>query len=520
MRWLKRDRWKAGIALAGLLLLLALWLLVAVMWFPVSANAYERRSGFAGPGTVTLQTPSAEDLTVTAVALDIQKQNDVKLQRDNSGIWPWLNAGSIGTICLALAAVIGTIIGFRQWRGNREDERKKEIAAQDKELRDREDARRKELETQDKDLRAQAEERFKAAVTALGDENEGTQVGGAILLRSFLNKDDEKIYGRYYTQIFDLAVAYLRLSSTSQPSEDSNTPLPLTPLRQALIVVFREAFPLARDRLKEQEPKTKFNSQSLDASHVKLDNAYLAKADLKQAWMPNASLRGASLEGADFTEANLTDADFREAQFRFTIFTKANLEGANLSGIFPSRSVIFRFAKLNNADLHDANLSRHAVFYNAELNGANLARAILTGADLTVADFSGADLSGADLSRAMFQEQGANYVILGTKFRGANLSEANFSGVDMRGVYLNDAILRDTKMHNVRGVTKEQIDDFEAREAIVDKTTRTNASQPTAAPAAQSTDAQIPTTTPAQVNTPPPSTDGSSSTSAQPNTEP
>ena len=94
-------------------------------------------------------------------------------------------------------------------------DRKKEIAAQDKELRDR------------------AEERFQTAVTALGDEKEGTQVGGAILLRSFLHEDDEKIYGRYYTQIFDLAVANLRLRHF-----DTDTPEPLTSLSQALIDVF------------------------------------------------------------------------------------------------------------------------------------------------------------------------------------------------------------------------------------------------------------------------------------------
>lgn len=56
-------------------------------------------------------------------------------------------------------------------------------------------------EVQDKDLRDRAEERFQTAVAAFGDEKIGVQVGGAILLRSFLNPADEEIYGRYYTQI-------------------------------------------------------------------------------------------------------------------------------------------------------------------------------------------------------------------------------------------------------------------------------------------------------------------------------
>src|SRR5947209_6310385 len=84
------------------------------------------------------------------------------------------------------------------------------VTAQDKESRDRDLDRQKEVAAQDKELRAQAEERFKTAVTALGHEKESVQVGGAILLCSFLKPGDEAIYGRYYAQTFDLAVAYLR----------------------------------------------------------------------------------------------------------------------------------------------------------------------------------------------------------------------------------------------------------------------------------------------------------------------
>ena len=63
MRWLKRDRWKAGIALAGMLLLLVL-----MVWVPVSvAGAYERASGLAGSGAITVQGTATEDATVTAL---------------------------------------------------------------------------------------------------------------------------------------------------------------------------------------------------------------------------------------------------------------------------------------------------------------------------------------------------------------------------------------------------------------------------------------------------------------------
>src|SRR6266481_9563641 len=138
MRWLKRDMWRMGIAFVGMLLFLALWiwLMVFVMLAPVSAAAtYERASGFAGPGTVTLQTPSTADLTVTAAVQDQLKQQDEKARRDNSFPWTILNAIG-GSILLAAAAIVSTIIGFSQWRGNRNDDRKKEKDAQDKELKD------------------------------------------------------------------------------------------------------------------------------------------------------------------------------------------------------------------------------------------------------------------------------------------------------------------------------------------------------------------------------------------------
>src|SRR5437660_5370461 len=48
MRWLKREMWKAGIAIVGMLLLLVL-----MVWVPVSAaGAYEGASGITTPVTV------------------------------------------------------------------------------------------------------------------------------------------------------------------------------------------------------------------------------------------------------------------------------------------------------------------------------------------------------------------------------------------------------------------------------------------------------------------------------------
>ncbi len=345
MRWLKRGVWKLGIPLIGLL-----FLLVLMVWVPVSAGAYEGTSRPAIAGQV--QATPTVDLTVTALAkeqLALQVQQLQNQQKDQNN---WLANNSTALIA-AITAIVVAFIGFTQWTGNRRDERRKEVISQDKELR------------------AQAEERFKSAVAALGSENEATQVGGAILLRSFLNPDDEEIYGRYYAQIFDLAVAYLRFSTTSQSSEDpdvpslfpdpSSFPRPLTPLMQALVVVFKEAFPLARNRL--GQVKSPYDTRSLDASGIRLDNAFLDRSDLSHIWMVGASLRNAVLISADLSKGRLIKADLSNAIFLRTNLSGTYLTEANLSG------TNFREADLRGTVLHGADLSVTNSLKKTDLRG-------------------------------------------------------------------------------------------------------------------------------------------------------
>ncbi len=84
MRWLKRNLWKIGIALAGMLLLVVL-----MAWVPVSAaDTHEEVSGLAMFGTVTVQTTPTVDATVTALnkeklAQEVQQlQNQVQNQNN------------------------------------------------------------------------------------------------------------------------------------------------------------------------------------------------------------------------------------------------------------------------------------------------------------------------------------------------------------------------------------------------------------------------------------------------------
>ena len=96
-------------------------------------------------------------------------------------------------------------------------------------------------------------------------------MGAAITLRTFLQPG----YEQFYRQAFDLAVAHLRLrkaeaSAPEPPSSPDHvliipkgsfrqeqqpppptTSIPLNSLSQALITVFKESFPLARNELKK-----------------------------------------------------------------------------------------------------------------------------------------------------------------------------------------------------------------------------------------------------------------------------
>jgi hypothetical protein len=287
MRWFKRDMWKTGIAYAGILIFLIL-----VLWIQVStSHAYEGASGSATPGALTVQTTPTEDETVTALNKEKLTQEVQQLKSQNEpDLFSWLRTNA-AILISTLVVVIGGLIGLFRWFGDRRSEREK-----------------------------RAEERFQSAVIGLGDEKEGARIGAAILLRTFLRPG----YEEFYIQTFDLAVANLRLPRTPDAPEDPDTPLPLTTLSQALIVVFKEAFPLSRSQ-------NKGGRSSLDASGIQLDNAFLHKADLVGIFMPQSCLRGANLNRANLTNAILENSDLRGAYLGGANLHGAYLGGANLT---------------------------------------------------------------------------------------------------------------------------------------------------------------------------------------------
>ena len=477
MHWLKRDRWKAGIALAGMLLLLVL-----LVWVPVSAaGANEGASGLATPVTTTVQATPTEDATTTALQKEqLTLQND-KLKNDNA--WAWLSPvstilGPLATIGTILVAILVARNNLLQWSKNREDERKK-----------REDDQRIEREKRD-------EERFQKVVEGLGSERTEAKVGAAITLRTFLQPG----YERFYRQAFDLAVAHLRLrkaeASAPEPpsSPDHALIIPKGPLRQeqqpppppasisldslsqALITVFKESFPLARSELKKTNAP--FDPRLLDATNVRLDHAYLADADLVQAWLTLASLRE-----ADLSKAHLEEAHLEFAQFEGAFLYEAQLQGTNLGA--------------------------------AQLQGANLSLAQLQGAHLGFAQLQGANLGGAQLQGAnLFHAQ-----LEGVNFGGAQLEGAHLFHAQLEGANPEDAAsLKDTKMNGATGLTPEQREMCIKKGAIFDDVQQAPASATNSSSShspAQSNDTQAPAAPSAQVNTPPSETGGNGAASSQ-----
>jgi uncharacterized protein YjbI with pentapeptide repeats len=480
MRWFTKHLGNAGMTGVSVLFLLTCLALIPLE----AASAHEKTSGVTTPTTATVQATPTEDATVTALSKEQLTQQVIEQQHtwDN---WLWSNAATILSSFLStLVIVIGALFGLWRWRKDRQD-------AQDKELKKRQH-----------ELEKRAEERFQAAVTGLGDEKEGTRIGAAILLRTFLRPG----YEQFYMQTFDLAVAHLRLLRTSGAPESPDAPLPLTTLNQALVVAFKEAYPLARDRLKK-EKDFEFHSQSLDASHIRLDNAYLYDADMDGAWMPGASLQKADLShaklgGADLSGATLSHAKLGRADLYMAELSEANLSGADL-----------RWTKLNGASLNGANLSK------ADLNKADLSRAILSIDDPIWTDLSRASLHGANLSEADLRE---------AIFSRADLNEADLSRADLRWANLREVCnlesalsLKDTDLRGVEGLTKEQLATCKAKGAIIDEDPTTSpfhSTVPSSAPPPNK-DTQAPLAPSAQERMPFSGSDRSNTASSKPEPE-
>lgn len=368
-----------GVIIAGSLISLLL-----IMLFPLGSLAAHHIVSETAKSTYVLQaqdTPTVTDPTVTALQKEQLAQQVMQLKNANDSSWTAL-VTLFSTLFSALALIIAGIFGAIRWFNDRSIEREK-----------------------------RSEERFLSVVKDLGGEREEMKVGAAIMLRTFLRPDYEQFYG----QSFDLAVANLRLRKAApNAGGDPKTPVLLTPLAQALVVVFREAFPLARDFLKRDQ-------RYFNAAEIPLDYAYLSEADLKTIWMPSASLQKAIMNRVNLSGALLSDA----------IFTEAELKGAKLAG-----------ALLRRANFSHANLT------NADLSQAKLRGAIFVGANLSGVDLSGAELPQANLAQTNIEQtksllNAKLYGVTGLTVEQQNICVAKGAVIDEKSALANQPAISD-----------------------------------------------------------------------------
>jgi uncharacterized protein YjbI with pentapeptide repeats len=358
---------------------------------------YEATSGLATPATVTSQATATEDATVTALNKE-QLAQTVAQQQHTWDNWLWSNAATILSSFLStLVIVIGALFGLWRWRRDQHTEREK-----------------------------RAEERFQAAVTGLGEEKEGARIGAAILLRTFLRPG----YEQFYTQTFDLVVANLRLPRDSI-------------LNQALIQLFLEGFPLVRDELKKRKGN-QFHVQSLSASNIQIDKAFLWRADLEQVYMPWASMQEVTLTEANLRAAQLWEVNLSKADLYATCLSDVDLGGSKLTEAF-----------LKKVDFSGARLSA------VNFSKANLTEANLSGADLWKANFGGADLGGANLSNVRHLEWVQSWK--DTNLRGVKgLTKEQLAACQVSGAIIDEDATRDSSLSTVPSASLPQIDKMRA----------------------------------------------------------
>ncbi len=385
--------------------------------------------------------------------------------------WAWTSSG---TIVVGIAGVVFSLFQF---------------------LRSQLDKR---VEREKKD-----EEEFHTLIRDLGSDQVVVKIDATITLRKFLRPG----YEQFYRQIFDWMVINLRLSPNTIIG-DMQLNEQLDVFREELITTFKTSYPRARTSLKPRRATTEHTPNSLDASRVQLYRANLARSDLRGISMPIASLRKANLAAANLKGSYLSSSDFHEANLSYINLSEATLFEANLSG-----------ANLRNAMLNKADFTR-ADFTRANLSQTNLSSTILFEANLQRVNLHDAYLKGADFSRTVLTEADLSRAVLTqTNLNGPDLSNADLSNADLTEANLEDVNMKDTNLRSVKGLTREQLINCKAKGAIIDEDTTIESSQPAAAPA-RSNDVQAPSIISIQASTPPANTDDSTSTPAQPNTEP
>ena len=243
--------------------------------------------------------------------------------------WDWLNGGeSPSAIIRNLGLVIGGVIAglLAMWRST--------VAERQA------DTAQRQAETAQEGLR---NERYQTGAKMLGSVVLSERLGGIYALQRLAHEHPEQ----YHVEIMQMFCAFAR-----RPPE---LPGGLRMRgREDVRAVLRAISGRSEAGLAREKAANRFqlNLDDADSYRLRLYDAKLSGASLRDTDFSHAELPGADLSGAHMDSAHLYDADF----------TKANLSGVKFPG---------------------------AMFNRAKLGGANLEGACLEDAGLSCADLSG-----------------------------------------------------------------------------------------------------------------------------------
>jgi glycosyltransferase involved in cell wall biosynthesis len=289
----------------------------------ITAFEVEQTSGRIANDLAKLQATTLIDEKTRQETLNLRIQNEIR-----GYLWNSLLTGT-GPIVTAFVALVGVLLGLRNFLEAREKDRRDRLVAQGKDRADREKAR---LD------RASSE--LKDTMDRLVKEETWQRAAGILGLQHFLGPD--------------LRDYHLRaISALAMAARIEKDPLVIDTIRIAI----------------EQAVTT-------------VSEDVLQQAVWQWAKLSRAKFSGRSLRALDFRNASLEDSDFSQCDLSNALFGNAQLNGANLDRC-QLVGADLTYADLAGATLIGANLT-DASLYNAKVAQMDIAAADLRGAKLDV----------------------------------------------------------------------------------------------------------------------------------------
>lgn len=311
----------------------------------------------------------------------------------------------------------------------------------------------------------ESDQRFMTSVSALSGATAAEQMGGAVMLRTFLSSHTK----RFYPLVFDYAVGIFRARQAAQLVQ------PQEPLKWEVVQaseeeksLYQSLVPLLSTSAELLSSSARGGNPQHDAQYVKLNwiriydssvsGVNFSSATIIESEIRNTSARSSVWNGVEALKSYFRNVDFSGSELRGARltqcgFTECTLDKVEGHGII-STYTHFKSCRLGSADFESIQFS-NAVFEDCDLRGVSFHLGIFRKAGFINCDLSGADLDGAKMEEGYFRNcsfAGANLTAI--VLDRAILSDSDFTGVNFRAVNT----MYSAQMKNVRGVSKEDLE--------------------------------------------------------------